>query len=137
LLSENADYKTIIATTGDAAEKFARTARGRNLIYWQLKANRRKGLDPADLLAKAADFGIQSILIEGGSALASSFLKAGLVDKLCMIIAPRILGSGLNSLDDLGGLSMDMALEFTDSSFGLCGSDVIFNGYMANNKGTL
>ena len=59
LLNENADYKTIIATTGAAAERFARKARGRNLIYWELKTDRRKQLDPADLLSKAAGFGIQ------------------------------------------------------------------------------
>lgn len=137
LLSHNTDYKTIVATTGKAVEKFARTTRGRNLIYWQLKANRRRELDLDDLLLKAADFGIRSILIEGGSGLAGSFLKAGLVDKLCMITAPMILGSGLSSIGDLGGLSMKTALKFTDGFFELCGSDVVFIGYIANSKGTL
>ena len=39
--------------------------------------------------------GVQSLLLEGGAALASSFLAADLVDKLELFVAPQTAGAGL------------------------------------------
>lgn len=41
------------------------------------------------------DRGITSLLVEGGAATHSRFLEAGLVDRIELFIAPRILGEGL------------------------------------------
>jgi diaminohydroxyphosphoribosylaminopyrimidine deaminase/5-amino-6-(5-phosphoribosylamino)uracil reductase len=38
--------------------------------------------------------GVQSLLLEGGSTLATSFLRAGLVDKLLAFVAPTLSGEG-------------------------------------------
>lgn len=48
----------------------------------------------ADELARLAGEGVQSLLLEGGPTLATSFLAAGLVDKLLLFVAPTISGSG-------------------------------------------
>jgi diaminohydroxyphosphoribosylaminopyrimidine deaminase / 5-amino-6-(5-phosphoribosylamino)uracil reductase len=53
---------------------------------------RTGGLDD-ELAALAAD-GVQSLLLEGGPTLAESFLRAGLVDKLLLFVAPRLGGAG-------------------------------------------
>ena len=45
-------------------------------------------------LARLAAEGVQSLLLEGGPMLASSFLDAGLVDKLLVYVAPAIAGDG-------------------------------------------
>jgi diaminohydroxyphosphoribosylaminopyrimidine deaminase / 5-amino-6-(5-phosphoribosylamino)uracil reductase len=47
-----------------------------------------------DELRKLADEGVQSLLLEGGPTLAASFLRADLVDKLMLFVAPRIAGAG-------------------------------------------
>lgn len=46
--------------------------------------------------------GVQSILVEGGAQTASSFLKAGLVDRIVHYRAPIIIGGGLPCLGDIG-----------------------------------
>lgn len=45
---------------------------------------------------------IQSILVEGGPAVWSSFLKAGLVDRLLLYRAPIMIGEGRAVLGDIG-----------------------------------
>lgn len=47
-----------------------------------------------DELAALAAEGVQSLLLEGGPTLASSFLAEGLVDKLLLFVAPAQAGAG-------------------------------------------
>jgi diaminohydroxyphosphoribosylaminopyrimidine deaminase / 5-amino-6-(5-phosphoribosylamino)uracil reductase len=46
---------------------------------------------------------VQSLLLEGGPTLATSFLAAGLVDKLLLFVAPVVAGAGPRFLGDLDG----------------------------------
>lgn len=45
---------------------------------------------------------VQSILVEGGPAVWSSFLKAGIADRLLLYRAPILIGEGRASLADIG-----------------------------------
>jgi diaminohydroxyphosphoribosylaminopyrimidine deaminase/5-amino-6-(5-phosphoribosylamino)uracil reductase len=54
-----------------------------------------------DELAALAAEGVQSLLLEGGPTLASSFLAAGLIDKLMLFVAPVVAGSGPRFLASL------------------------------------
>jgi riboflavin biosynthesis pyrimidine reductase len=49
---------------------------------------------PAAILAALAERGFRRILIEGGANTVSRFLAAGCLDRLHVIVAPLILGSG-------------------------------------------
>ena len=51
--------------------------------------------------------GIHRVFVEGGPALASSFVRAGLADSLLVYIAPALLGGPRLALDDIGVQSMD------------------------------
>jgi diaminohydroxyphosphoribosylaminopyrimidine deaminase/5-amino-6-(5-phosphoribosylamino)uracil reductase len=55
----------------------------------------------AEELSRLADEGVQSLLLEGGPTLATAFLRAGLVDKLLLFVAPRLSGEGPRFLGDL------------------------------------
>jgi diaminohydroxyphosphoribosylaminopyrimidine deaminase/5-amino-6-(5-phosphoribosylamino)uracil reductase len=48
----------------------------------------------ADELSRLAGEGVQSLLLEGGSRLATSFLRKGLIDKLLVFVAPVLGGAG-------------------------------------------
>ncbi len=48
-------------------------------------------------LARLAEEGVQSLLLEGGPKLAESFLRADLVDKLLLFVAPKLAGEGPRS----------------------------------------
>ena len=56
----------------------------------------------ADALVALRVAGIRSLLVEGGAALASSFLQEALVDRLIIFRAPLILGGG--ALNGFAGL---------------------------------
>ncbi len=65
-----------------------------------------------EILKILGAMGLHSVLVEGGSAIISSLLKASTLDKIILFIAPRILGSGIqlvswdktSSIDDALGL---------------------------------
>ena len=53
---------------------------------------------PPAILAALAERGLRRLLIEGGADTVSRFLIAGCLDRLHVIVAPIILGSGRASL---------------------------------------
>ncbi|WP_019631393.1 dihydrofolate reductase family protein [Actinomadura atramentaria] len=48
---------------------------------------------PAALAALRADHGLDRLLCEGGPALATSLIRLGLADELCLSLAPTLLGA--------------------------------------------
>ena len=54
-------------------------------------------------LAALAGEGVQSLLLEGGPTLATSFLAAGLVDRLLVFVAPVLAGAGPAMVGELPG----------------------------------
>jgi len=52
-------------------------------------------------LERLADESVQSLLLEGGPTLATAFVRAGLVDKLMLFVAPALSGAGPRYLGDL------------------------------------
>jgi diaminohydroxyphosphoribosylaminopyrimidine deaminase/5-amino-6-(5-phosphoribosylamino)uracil reductase len=74
-----------------------------------LRVPARSGrLDLRALLGALAKRGISSLLVEGGSAVHTSFLEAGLVDELRLFIAPKLLG-GASAPAFLEGRGFDLA----------------------------
>lgn len=51
-------------------------------------------LPPAMILAALAERSLRSFLVEGGAMTVSAFIAAGVVDRLQVMVAPLILGSG-------------------------------------------
>lgn len=49
---------------------------------------------PSDIVRALADLGLHRILIEGGGMTISQFLGAGCLDRLHVLVAPMIIGSG-------------------------------------------
>ncbi len=84
------------------------------------------------LMKKLGAEGIASVLIEGGSSLASSCLEAGIVDKAVYYIAPKIIG-GRESFPAVGGKafrSLPNAHMLTRTSFRRAGDDFVIEGYL-------
>jgi diaminohydroxyphosphoribosylaminopyrimidine deaminase/5-amino-6-(5-phosphoribosylamino)uracil reductase len=129
LLADNADQKTVIASTAEAIERFSGGRKGRSLTYWAVRPGREGLLSVEDFMKKAAAFGLRSLLVEGGAGLATSFIRAGMIDKYVFVMAPKVMGEGLNGVGDLRVRSLAGVLQFDDCSFEPCGSDIIFTGY--------
>lgn len=72
---------------------------------------------------------MNSVMVEAGRALATSFFREDLVDRYYLFIAPKLVGQGVSSLDDLEIRRMADALEFADTSWEQVGRDLLFRGY--------
>jgi riboflavin biosynthesis pyrimidine reductase len=59
---------------------------------------RDRQLAPMDIVAALADRGLKRLLIEGGADTVSRFLTARCLDRLHVMVAPVILGSGRPSV---------------------------------------
>jgi len=81
-------------------------------------------LDLLDAMEQLADAGINDVLLETGSALAGSFLQAGLVDEIIVYMAPKLLGSNARPLFQLPLETMDEAVELTLKSVRQIGQDL-------------
>lgn len=127
LLTDGA-AETLIATTSRAAEpRIERVRRlgGRVLVIEQDSTGR---VDITALLRRLRDDGVRSLLIEGGGGVITSALRARVVDRLTVCIAPKLVGDGIQAVNDLNIPRMSDALCFSRSSFRSCGDDMIFDG---------
>ena len=73
---------------------------------------------------------ITAILVEGGGELAANLLRAGLVDKVVLFVAPKILG-GRNSRPAVGGAdpaTLAEALELENMQVRRIGTDLMITG---------
>lgn len=72
---------------------------------------------------------ISSILVEGGANILSQFINEKLADKLVVIIAPKILGDGIQSLTLCKNISVKKVLQLSNVAVVKLGSDVLIEGY--------
>ncbi len=91
-------------------------------------APRAGRVDLADLLGKLAERGVTSLLVEGGAAVATSFLEQGLVDELLLLLAPRLLGGGLSWAAGRGPEAMADALRVEGLEVSRLGEDLLLSG---------
>ncbi|MBI9076139.1 MAG: bifunctional diaminohydroxyphosphoribosylaminopyrimidine deaminase/5-amino-6-(5-phosphoribosylamino)uracil reductase RibD [Desulfatibacillum sp.] len=76
--------------------------------------------------------GLNSLLIEGGGHVHSSALKSGIVDKVCLFYAPKILGGddGVPMFAGPGPDFMADCIELTDINLHRFGNDIMVEGYV-------
>ncbi len=85
------------------------------------------GLDPHAIVTALHAAGLRRVLIEGGSNTVSRFLAAGAVDRLYLLIAPLLLGSGQSGLVLPPIREVDEALRPVTRAYSLGGGDVLFD----------
>jgi diaminohydroxyphosphoribosylaminopyrimidine deaminase / 5-amino-6-(5-phosphoribosylamino)uracil reductase len=129
-IMDTTEAKTwIVAKEGaDQAKAKVLEEKGIEIIYVP-KTN--SGLDLAELLNKLYEKGVTDLLVEGGSEINGSFLRAGLINKYFIYVAPKILG-GRDSLAPFTGdnvESMDEALNVTIHSVENFGEDILITAY--------
>lgn len=103
IIKTSSSIPTIIATTLNDLELHEKyKSYGCEILLVHKKDNH---LDLKDLMAKLGALNIDSILLEGGSALNFSALSSKIVNKVQAYIAPKIFG-GENAKSPVGGLGV-------------------------------
>ena len=90
-------------------------------------------VDLRELLTALGRREISSLLVEGGAAVITTFLKEKLADRLIVILAPKIIGEGLNTVGDLGIRQMDDALRLSFRQVSRRGDDLILDALVNKN----
>jgi len=119
-----ADDPQLTARDVDAAKQPRRLAFGSGPLPGGSELELRTGALADELAALAAD-GVQSLLLEGGPKLAEGFLRADLVDKVLLFVAPRIAGSGPSFAPDLSAPA-----ELKRLTVEQVGDDLLLSGYV-------
>ncbi|OGW45959.1 MAG: riboflavin biosynthesis protein RibD [Nitrospirae bacterium GWC2_57_9] len=130
VLTQRSAARTIVATVSTAKQKLAALETAGAEI---LRTKSRQGrVDLQDLMKKLGQRDIMSVLIEGGSEINSSALKAGIVDKVVLFLAPLLM-RGKDSICSIGGLCpprLNQAVRLEDLSVQFVGKDLMVTGYV-------
>lgn len=86
-----------------------------------------RGIDPHKIVAALFDRGLRRILVEGGANTVSRFLDARAIDRLYLLVAPMLLGSGQTGLMMPPIDQLDEALRPVTRCYTLDGGDVLFD----------
>ena len=89
--------------------------------------------DLTSVLDELGKRSIQSLLVEGGATVAGKFLDAGLVNKITVFIAPKIIGGcdAPNAVGGRGSESIADALQLSDIEVIDRDGDLEITGYLA------
>ncbi|MGB3444039.1 MAG: pyrimidine reductase family protein [Actinophytocola sp.] len=78
-------------------------------------------VDPATALASLADRGLLKVCCEGGPTLFADLIAAGLVDQLCLTVAPLLTGAGAvrvaDGLPSAEPMSLSLESVLSDEGF--------------------
>ncbi len=86
-----------------------------------------RSLCPRAIVAALGARGFRRVLIEGGARTISAFIDAGCVDRLHILVAPLILGSGKPGLDLRPITTLGEALRPATRTYLLDDGDVLFD----------
>jgi len=121
--------KLIIATTAKAPKGEIKKLQQKGINIIIAKTN--KGLvDLEDLMKQLGKHEITSIMIEGGSELNSSAIKEGVVDKILIFTAPKLIGNGLGAIGNLGVDKINKAINLKNPVVKKIGNDILIEGYL-------
>ncbi len=129
VLAEGAAPGTVLAVTdfAPAAKRGKVHALGATVLCLPTNAGGR--VDLVALLAVLPhQWGVGSVLVEGGAEMITALLQARLVDRLVVCVAPKILGAGIEAVGDLGIRELARSLLVTDTSVIRYGVDLVLDG---------
>jgi diaminohydroxyphosphoribosylaminopyrimidine deaminase/5-amino-6-(5-phosphoribosylamino)uracil reductase len=131
VLTQASNARTIIVTHPHASpEKKTRLEKmGAQILDVGLSDGR---LDLHELMIKLGQMSFLSVLIEGGGTVAGAALRAGIVNKLLLFMAPRILGGsdGKPLFVGMGPERIKDALELKKMRLDWFEKDILVSGYL-------
>lgn len=83
------------------------------------------GVDLATAVAVLRARGVRSLLVEGGAQVITSLLADGLVDRLIVGTAPRIIGAGTEAVGDLGVVRIVDGISLSNRCVSVTDDDVL------------
>jgi 5-amino-6-(5-phosphoribosylamino)uracil reductase/diaminohydroxyphosphoribosylaminopyrimidine deaminase/5-amino-6-(5-phosphoribosylamino)uracil reductase len=128
VLADGAAPGTLLAATPSAAAERVAALEALGATVLRVPPDASGRVELAALMAALADRGVRSVLVEGGARIITSVLRARLVDRLVVTVAPLVLGAGIAAVGDLGIADLARALRLQDVQVRAYGPDMVFDG---------
>jgi diaminohydroxyphosphoribosylaminopyrimidine deaminase/5-amino-6-(5-phosphoribosylamino)uracil reductase len=88
-------------------------------------------VDVLETLKKLGELNVMNLMVEGGAELITSFLKAKQVDRMCIFVAPMMIGcDGKSAIGKIGAKYISEAIKFKNISCEMIGCDCRINGIL-------
>lgn len=132
IFSQQSEAENIIVTTPTAPIDRVKKLESIGIRVLFVKTIGRNMVDLQAMLVELGRLNITSILIEGGPGINGSAIQAGIVDKVIMFIAPKIIG-GATAPSAIGGegvARVDDAIRLYDIKTKRFGNDLMIEGYV-------
>lgn len=131
LLHQVSSARTIVVTGKDVSQAACRRITSTGADILQVDTNER-GIDLNPLMKQLGAMAVTSILIEGGSRVAASALAAGIVDKLYLFYAPKLMGGddGVPVFRGPGPADMTASVPVKQITIHRFDDDILVEGYL-------
>ena len=129
LASDEHAARTIVLTTAQADPARRRELIDRGVQVHEVAAGAGGRADIDAALQALHDRGIRSLLVEGGGAVYTSFLRAGRFDRLTVFVAPLLIGDGVAAVGDLGNERIADATRLQGVTTTIVNDQVVVSGY--------
>ncbi len=126
--AQESDSQSVLITSMQHAEETLQTYRDAGVKIIAV-AHNSDGLDLRAALLELGKMGIQYLLLEGGSTLAGAMMRADLVDRVMIFVAPKVLGgTGQGLLAGQGVANIVEASTLTNLRARQIDTDILLEG---------
>ena len=129
LVSDEHARRTMVLTTASANPARRQALAARGVQVHAVAAGAGGLLDVDEVLRALYGCGIRSLLVEGGRAVYTSFLRAGRYDRITAFVAPLLIGDGVDAVGDLGCERIADAVRLQDVTTTIVEDQVMVSGY--------
>ena len=122
---------TIIATSIEGDRRYRDSAPHTKGVQTLVCPTSGGTIDLTSLMEKLGKMAVTSVLVEGGAMILGGMLRAKLIDKFYVFIAPKILGGGdgVPMAAGHGPKTMEESLRLQHIKVRRFGDDVLIQGY--------
>jgi len=135
-LLTQASRSLLVATRENPNPKRVRAVEASGAVVLPLPGNSDGRVDLTSLLERLAEMGINTLMVEGGARIITSFLVEKLADFIVLTIAPVLVG-GLRAVSDLGRGDPAKPLRLEQRGHRWLGEDLILWGHLTTEDSEL
>jgi diaminohydroxyphosphoribosylaminopyrimidine deaminase/5-amino-6-(5-phosphoribosylamino)uracil reductase len=125
---------TIVATTLRADEEKLAELEKMGVEVLMVEQDEGGEVDLEDLLKALGKRGVSSVLVEGGRRIITSLFDRRLVDKVVLVIAPKVMGKGIEAVGDLSIRGLGDVLQLTFARTYRKGEDLVIEADVRGNE---